>query len=59
MFQRGVGKKVEGTGAGLAIVEQVAFRHKGKVWVDHRKEGGSEFNMVFLNRGLYDNEGSD
>jgi light-regulated signal transduction histidine kinase (bacteriophytochrome) len=53
LFQRGVSQRVEGTGAGLAIVKEVAFRHKGKVWVESRKNGGSIFNILFLNKDLY------
>jgi PAS domain S-box-containing protein len=47
LFQRAVGRDVEGTGAGLAIVEQVAERHGGRAWVRPRAGGGSEFVMTF------------
>jgi signal transduction histidine kinase len=47
MFQRGVGREVEGTGAGLAIVRQIAERHNGRAFVRARKGGGSEFVITF------------
>ena len=47
LFQRAVGREVEGTGAGLAIVRQVAERHGGRVWVQARPEGGAEFYITF------------
>jgi signal transduction histidine kinase len=43
LFQRAVGREIEGTGAGLAIVRQIAERHGGHAWVQPRKGGGSEF----------------
>lgn len=49
LFQRGVGREVEGTGAGLAIVRQVALRHGGEAWVESREGGGSEFIVTFGN----------
>jgi signal transduction histidine kinase len=50
LFQRAVGREVEGTGAGLAIVRQIAERHGGNAWVRPREGGGSEFIITF-NRG--------
>ena len=47
LFQRAVGREVEGTGAGLAIVRQVAERHGGRAWVRPREGGGSEFILTF------------
>jgi K+-sensing histidine kinase KdpD len=47
LFQRAVGREVEGTGAGLAIVRQVAERHGGSAWVEARQGGGSEFIITF------------
>lgn len=47
LFQRGVDREVEGTGAGLAIVRQVAERHGGSAWVHPRVGGGSEFYVTF------------
>lgn len=47
LFQRGVGREVEGTGAGLAIVKAVAERHGGRAWVRSRDGGGTEFVITF------------
>ncbi|HKO31403.1 MAG TPA: PAS domain S-box protein, partial [Nitrospiraceae bacterium] len=47
LFQRAVGREVEGTGAGLAIVRQVAERHGGRAWVQPRDGGGAEFFLTF------------
>ncbi len=47
LFQRAVGREVEGTGAGLAIVRQVAERHGGRAWVQPREGGGAEFMLTF------------
>ena len=50
LFQRAVGREVEGTGAGLAIVRQIAERHGGSAWVEPRQGGGSEFIITFGRR---------
>jgi PAS domain S-box-containing protein len=47
LFQRAVSRKIEGTGAGLAIVRQVAERHGGKAFVLAREGGGSRFVITF------------
>jgi signal transduction histidine kinase len=47
LFFRGVGREIEGTGTGLAIVRQVAERHGGAAWVRAREGGGSEFVVTF------------
>jgi PAS domain S-box-containing protein len=51
LFQRAVGREIEGTGAGLAIVRQVAERHGGRAWVQPREGGGSEFILTFGTEG--------
>ena len=47
LFRRAVGREIEGTGAGLAIVRQVAERHGGRAWVEPREGGGSDFIISF------------
>ncbi len=47
LFQRAVGREVSGTGAGLAIVQQIAQRHGGRAWAQPREGGGSEFVLLF------------
>jgi len=47
LFHRAVGSEIEGTGAGLAIVMEVARRHEGLAWVQPRQGGGSEFILTF------------
>lgn len=58
LFQRAVGRDVEGTGAGLAIVRQVAERHGGHAWVEARPDGGSAFIITFECPTLNGNRGS-
>jgi PAS domain S-box-containing protein len=47
LFQRAVGREIEGTGAGLAIVRQIAERHNGTAWVRPCDDGGAEFIITF------------
>lgn len=47
LFQRAVGREIEGTGAGLAIVREVAVRHGGQAWAQPRPGGGSMFVITF------------
>jgi signal transduction histidine kinase len=47
MFHRGVGREIEGTGAGLTIVRRIAERHGGRAWFVDRTGGGSEFMITF------------
>ena len=54
LFQRAVGREVSGTGAGLAIVQQVAHRHGGRAWVQPREGGGSEFVLLFGSQSVID-----
>ncbi len=46
LFRRGVGRDVEGTGAGLAIVRRIAERHGGSAWARGREGGGAEFFLI-------------
>jgi signal transduction histidine kinase len=47
LFQRAVGREVEGTGAGLAIVHEVAIRHNGRAFARPREGGGTDFFITF------------
>lgn len=51
LFQRAVGRNIPGTGAGLAIVRQIAARHGGDAWVEGREGGGSRFVITFTHPG--------
>lgn len=47
LFQRNVGREIEGTGAGLTLVRQIAQQHDGHAWVEPRVQGGSRFIITF------------
>lgn len=47
LFQRAVGREIEGTGAGLSIVRRIAERHGGQAWYQPREGGGAEFWLGF------------
>lgn len=47
LFRRAVSRQVPGTGVGLAIVREVAERHRGRAFVRPRASGGSEFVVTF------------
>lgn len=47
LFQRAVGREIEGTGAGLSIVRRIAERHGGQVQYQPRDGGGAEFWLGF------------
>lgn len=57
LFQRAVGRSIEGTGAGLAIVRGVAERHGGTCEVRPREGGGSEFVMTIGEVAECDSQG--
>ncbi len=47
LFQRHeTANGVEGTGLGLAIVKEIVDLHKGKVWVENGKQGGTIFQVL-------------
>ena len=46
LFRREANQDVPGTGAGLAIVREVARRHEGDSWVRQRDGGGAEFVLA-------------
>lgn len=47
LFQRAVGRDIEGTGTGLAIVKAVAERHGGEAWAENKEDGGANFYLTF------------
>ncbi len=47
LFQRAVGRDTPGTGAGLAIVQEVCRQSGGRAFVLPREGGGSEFIITF------------
>lgn len=47
LFRRAVGRETPGTGAGLAIVRQIATKHGGHAWIRPRAGGGTEVYVTF------------
>jgi signal transduction histidine kinase len=39
--------EIEGTGLGLVITKNLVERHKGKISIQHPKDGGTEFFIEF------------
>jgi light-regulated signal transduction histidine kinase (bacteriophytochrome) len=53
MFQRqDCSNSIEGTGMGLAIVKEIAEKHKGKAWAARGRNGGATF-CVSISKDLY------
>jgi predicted ATPase/signal transduction histidine kinase/tRNA A-37 threonylcarbamoyl transferase component Bud32 len=47
LFRRAVGRERPGTGAGLAIVRQIAAKHGGNAWLRPRVGGGTAVYITF------------
>lgn len=47
LFQRGVSRDINGTGAGLTITRQIARAYGGDCWMNTRHDGGSTFYITF------------
>lgn len=47
VFQGAVGSRMEGAGAGLAIVRQISTRYGGEAWYETRPAGGSQLVITF------------
>lgn len=56
LFQRGADQRIEGTGAGLAIVRQVAEGHGGYCRVEDNPGGGARFFLALTPSGRVGHE---
>jgi light-regulated signal transduction histidine kinase (bacteriophytochrome) len=52
-FKRLHGRKIPGTGVGLAICKRVVDRYRGRIWVDSREDRGATF-YISLPREILD-----
>lgn len=55
-FKRLHGRKIPGTGVGLAICKRVVERYRGRIWVDSREGRGATF-YISLPREILDESG--
>ncbi len=56
-FKRLHGRKIPGTGVGLAICKRVVDRYRGRIWVDSHEGSGATFH-ISLPREVLDESGS-
>jgi chemotaxis family two-component system sensor kinase Cph1 len=56
-FKRLHGRKIPGTGVGLAICKRVVERYRGRIWVDSGEGRGATF-YISLPREVLDESGS-
>lgn len=46
--RKGTSRGIAGAGIGLAIVKEIAEKHKGKVWLESKRNGGTVFYLSIL-----------